>query len=57
MSPDFENLMKNKKTTDEIKTLCNAHENFKKALEKCLATPIELIKDVFSRLSLKGVPF
>ena len=57
MSLDFEKLMKNKNTTDEIRTLCNAHENFKKALEKSLATPIELMKDVFSRLSLKGVLF
>ena len=57
MSPDFEKLMKNKNTTDEIRTLCNVHENFKKALEKSLAPPIELMKDVFSRISLKGVPF
>ena len=57
MNPDFEKLMKNKNTTDEIRTVCNAHENFKKALEKSSATPIELMKYVFSRLPLKGVPF
>ena len=51
MSPDFEKLMKNTNTTYEIRTLCNAHENFKKAFEKSLATPIELMKDVLSRLS------
>ena len=49
--------MKKKNPTDEIRTLCNAHENFKKALEKRLATPIELMKDVFRKLPLKGVPF
>ena len=57
MNPDFEKLMKNKNTTDEIRTLCGANQDFKAALEASLSTPIEIMKEVFSRLSLKGVPF
>ena len=37
MNPDFEKLMKNKNTTDEIRMLCNTHEDFKTALETSLA--------------------
>ena len=55
MNPAFEKLMKNKNTTDEIRMLCNAHEDFKTALETSLAAPIK--ERCFGRLSLKGVPF
>ena len=54
---EFESMMKNKNTTDEIRSLCNSNADFKKALEASLKVPADTMKDVFRRMSLKDSPF
>ena len=57
MSPDMENLVKNCNCNEELHKATERHSGLKEALDESLNVPIDLLKSVFSQLSLKNEKF
>ena len=55
MCPDMENLVKNYDSNDELRKATQRHSGFREALDETLSVPIDLLKAVFTQLSLKKV--
>ena len=57
MSPDMENLLKNCNSNEELRKATERHSGLKEALDESLSVCIDLLKSVFSQLSLKNEKF
>ena len=57
MSPDMENLVQNCKSNEELRKATEHHSGLKETLEESLSLLIDLLKSVFSQLSLKNEKF
>jgi hypothetical protein len=57
MNDQSEKLMSKGGTMNEIRKIAEENPNLKEDLIASLQTPINLVRDVFSRQSLKGEPF
>ena len=57
MSPDMENLVKNCTSNEGPRKTIEHHSGLKEALDESLSVPIDLLKSVFSQLSLKNEKF
>ena len=57
MSPDTENLVKNRNSNEELRKATEHHSGLKEVPDESLSVPIDLLKSVFSQFSLKNEKF
>ena len=57
MLADFEKIMKKCNSNDEVRQACQMEPHLKEALQNSLDTPIQLLKEIFIRLSMTQTAF